>query len=62
MTERQKDLWVTPETLAKQVDRQVLHDPIDPIYVACMVVFLASDDAGCAVRRTSWSKQVRSRN
>lgn len=45
MTERQKDLWVTPEALAKQVDRQVLPDPIDPIYVARMVVFLASDDA-----------------
>ncbi|WP_170333582.1 SDR family NAD(P)-dependent oxidoreductase [Ruegeria arenilitoris] len=45
MTERQKDLWVTPETLAKQVDRQCLPDPIDPVYVARMVVFLASDDA-----------------
>jgi NAD(P)-dependent dehydrogenase (short-subunit alcohol dehydrogenase family) len=45
MTERQKDLWVTPEALAKQVDRQCLPDPIDPVYVARMVVFLASDDA-----------------
>lgn len=45
MTERQKDLWVTPETLAKQIDRQCLPDPIDPIYVARMVVFLSSDDA-----------------
>lgn len=45
MTERQKDLWVTPEGLAKQVDRQCLPDPIDPVYVARMVVFLASDDA-----------------
>ncbi|MEN8839513.1 MAG: SDR family oxidoreductase [Octadecabacter sp.] len=45
MTERQKDIWVTPEALAKHVDRQVLPDPIDPIYVARMVVFLASDDA-----------------
>lgn len=45
MTERQKALWVTPESLAKQVDRQCLPDPVDPIYVARMVLFLASDDA-----------------
>lgn len=45
MTERQKDLWVTPEALEKQVDRQCLPDPIDPVYVARMVVFLSSDDA-----------------
>ncbi|KUJ78413.1 SDR family NAD(P)-dependent oxidoreductase [Ruegeria profundi] len=45
MTKRQKDLWVTPEALAKQIDRQCLPDPIDPVYVARMVVFLASDDA-----------------
>ncbi|UWQ14607.1 SDR family oxidoreductase [Aliiroseovarius sp. M344] len=45
MTERQKELWVTPEALAKQVDRQCLPDPVDPVYVARMVLFLASDDA-----------------
>ncbi|UUV06522.1 SDR family NAD(P)-dependent oxidoreductase [Ruegeria sp. YS9] len=45
MTQRQKDLWVTPEALAKQIDRQCLPDPIDPVYVARMVLFLASDDA-----------------
>ncbi len=45
MTDRQKELWVTPEALAKQVDRQCLPDPIDPIYVARMVLYLASDDA-----------------
>lgn len=45
MTERQKALWVTPESLAKQVDRQCLPDPVDPVYVARMVLFLASDDA-----------------
>ena len=45
MTERQKELWVTPETLAKQIDRQCLPDAIDPIYVARMVLFLASDDS-----------------
>jgi len=45
MTERQKELWVTQEALAKQLDRQCVPDPIDPVYVARMVLFLASDDA-----------------
>jgi NAD(P)-dependent dehydrogenase (short-subunit alcohol dehydrogenase family) len=45
MTERQKELWVTPEALAKQVERQCLPDPIEPVYVARMVLFLASEDA-----------------
>lgn len=45
MTERQKELWVTPEALTKQLDRQCLPDPVDPIYVSRMVLFLASDDA-----------------
>lgn len=49
MTKRQKELWVTPEALAKQIDRQCLPDPIDPVYVARMVLFLASDDsAACS--------------
>lgn len=49
MTERQKELWVTPEALAKQIERQCLPDPIDPIYVARMVLVLASDDsAACS--------------
>ena len=45
MTERQKKLWVTPEGLENQYKRQCLPDLIDPIYVARMVLFLASDDA-----------------
>lgn len=45
MTERQKDLWVTPEAIEKHRDRQCLPDLIEPVYVARMVVFLASDDA-----------------
>ena len=45
MTERQKDLWVTPDGLKKQSKRQCLLDLIDPVYVARMVLFLASDDA-----------------
>ena len=45
MTERQKELWVTPEKLGAQLKRQCLPDPIDPVYLARMVLFLASDDS-----------------
>ena len=44
MTERQKRLWVTPEKLAAQITAQCLPDPIEPVYVARMALFLASDD------------------
>ena len=45
MTERQKQLWATPEALERHLKRQCLPDPIEPIYLARMVLFLASDDA-----------------
>ena len=45
MTERQTRLWVTPEAMARQLDAQCLPDPIQPVYVARMALFLASDDA-----------------
>jgi len=45
MTERQKTLWATPEALEKHRQGQCLPDLIDPVYVARMVIFLASDDA-----------------
>jgi len=45
MTERQKALWVTAEAMEKHMDRQCLPDPIEPVYLARMVLFLASDDA-----------------
>lgn len=45
MTERQKELWASPEALEKHRERQCLPDLIDPVYVARMVLFLASDDA-----------------
>ncbi len=45
MTQRQRELWVTEEALAAQTARQCLPDPIDPVYVVRMVLFLASDDA-----------------
>ena len=45
MTERQKTLWATPEALEAHRLLQCLPDLIDPVYVARMVLFLASDDA-----------------
>ena len=45
MTERQKTLWVTEEAIEKHRQRQCLPELIEPVYVARMVVFLASDDA-----------------
>ncbi|MBM2574926.1 SDR family oxidoreductase [Jannaschia sp. Os4] len=45
MTQRQKDLWVTPEAIEKHRARQCLPDLVQPADVARMVLFLASDDA-----------------
>ncbi|MCY3982906.1 MAG: SDR family NAD(P)-dependent oxidoreductase [Roseovarius sp.] len=45
MTERQKSLWVTPESIERHRDRQCLPDLVKPVYLARMVLFLASDDA-----------------
>jgi D-xylose 1-dehydrogenase len=45
MTERQKTLWATPEALDRHRARQCLPDLIEPVYLARMVLFLASDDA-----------------
>ena len=61
MTERQKELWVTPETLVKQIDRQCQPDAIDPVYVAQMVLFLASEIQRHAQRITSWLKMAQSK-
>lgn len=45
MTERQKRLWVTTSALTAQLQAQCLPDPIEPVYVARMALFLASDDS-----------------
>lgn len=45
MTERQKQLWVTPEAIKRHLENQCLPDPVQPVYIARMVLFLASDDA-----------------
>ena len=45
MTERQKQLWLTPEGEAEIDRHQCLPDRLQPQDVAAMVLFLASDDA-----------------
>jgi NAD(P)-dependent dehydrogenase (short-subunit alcohol dehydrogenase family) len=45
MTERQKSLWAKPAALERHLARQCLPDLIEPIYLARMVLFLASDDS-----------------
>jgi len=43
LTQKQKDLWVTPEGLAAHLDRQCLKDALVPADITGGVLFLASD-------------------
>lgn len=43
LTQKQKDLWVTPEGLAAHLDRQCLKDTLEPVDILGGVLFLASD-------------------
>ncbi len=43
LTQKQKDLWVTPEALAAHVARQSLKDTLDPDDIVGGVLFLASN-------------------
>lgn len=43
MTEKQRRLWVTPETLAAHLDRQCLKTPLEPEDMVGGTLFLASD-------------------
>ena len=43
LTERQKEMWVTPESLAAHLARQCIPDPIQPADVTGTVLFLASE-------------------
>lgn len=42
LTERQKDLWVTPEGLAAHLERQCLKEPLDPQDIVDATLFLSS--------------------
>lgn len=43
LTQKQKDLWVTPEGLGAHLERQCLKDPLQPEDIVGGVLFLASD-------------------
>jgi len=43
LTQKQKDMWVTPESLAAHIDRQCLKEDIQPDDMAGPVLFLASN-------------------
>ena len=45
MTERQRTKWLTEEKLKGYLKRQCLPDPVEPVHVANMALFLASSDA-----------------
>ncbi len=45
MTERQRALWAKPEAIARHLERQCLPDLIEPVCLARMALFLASDDS-----------------
>ena len=51
-TERQKQLWYTPEYLSMIHQRQALKIQIEPADVARLVLFLASDDSGAITNQS----------
>lgn len=51
MTERQLELWVTPETEKQIYERQCLPRKLVPADIAKFVVFMASDDAGACTNQ-----------
>jgi len=53
-TPRQMKLWHTPEEEAKILEQQCLKRRVDPIHVAAMVLFLASDDAAMCTAHNYW--------
>ena len=46
MTERQQDLWLTPEGEAEIMQRQCLKRKLMPDDIARVVLFFAADDSG----------------
>ena len=52
MTDKQKELWVTPEGLAKHLSRQCIPDPIQPEDMTGVVLFLASQSSRMMTSQT----------
>jgi NAD(P)-dependent dehydrogenase (short-subunit alcohol dehydrogenase family) len=52
MTERQRTLWLTPESEAELMRRQCLKRQLQPVEMARIVLFLASDDSSAMTNQT----------
>ena len=52
MTDKQKDMWVTPEGLARHLERQCIPDPIQPEDMTGVVLFLASQSSRMMTSQT----------
>jgi NAD(P)-dependent dehydrogenase (short-subunit alcohol dehydrogenase family) len=53
-TPRQMALWHTPEEEAKILEQQCLKARVEPVDIAAMVLFLASDDARLCTGHSYW--------
>ena len=51
-TERQKQLWYTPELVAEIKHNQALKRQIEPVEVARLVLFLAADDSSAITNQS----------
>jgi NAD(P)-dependent dehydrogenase (short-subunit alcohol dehydrogenase family) len=51
MTQRQQDLWLTPESEAELMQRQCLKRKLTPDDVARVVLFFAADDSGACTNQ-----------
>ena len=52
MTDKQKELWVTPEGLARHLERQCIPDPIQPEDMTGVVLFLGSQSSRMMTSQT----------
>ena len=52
MTQRQIDLWLTPEAEADLMKAQVLKEKVYPADIARMALFLAADDSRMCTNQT----------
>ena len=52
MTQRQMDLWLTPESEAELMERQCLKRKLVPADIARAVLFFASDDSGACTNQS----------
>src|SRR3546814_16376461 len=52
MTQRQVDLWLTPEGEAELMQRQCLKRKLMPAEIARVVLFFAADDSGACTNQS----------